>query len=361
MFAYVQYIDDGVKNIVHIKDIKNFDPKNTEDYSAVHAYWILWKGELFAGQILMLKDTSEEIEDILGAGKRIRVPKLLERNPVESQRNSERKEIEDTAMSQKASIIEGKRASLMEILKERQSQKRIQPLCASNSQSKRQRILLDDETSSGSDDELIAKSEFDELKKKHTVLGHKYQEAISELEQLRKLNTELQKCLVSKILPENNSLPDFMDTPQTIRQSNLSPPLNTPQATVVEISQQKEQASEEERTHIGEGIYINTNQWKRVQGNSKDSLFVKELAVCIWGTNILANRSLEGKSCPTTKTTPRPPLTPHKLRALKNCFQKWLETKNLEEFELRTRAGKFGRYVTEKIQDINKKQKKQNQ
>lgn len=40
------------------------------------------------------------------------------------------------------------------------------------------------------------------------------------------------------------------------------------------------------------------------------------------------------------------------------CFQKWLERKNLEEAELKARTMKLGHYLTEKIQDINKKVKK---
>ncbi|XP_065136261.1 BEN domain-containing protein 5-like [Paramisgurnus dabryanus] len=116
--------------------------------------------------------------------------------------------------------------------------------------------------------------------------------------------------------------------------------------------------SENQEVEIGEGLVISMEKWKKIQLNMKDSLFVKELAVCIWGSSTLANRSLEGKSCPTTKSTPRPPLTPHKYRTLKSCFQKWLEGKNLDEEELKNRVGKLGRYVTEKIQDINKRKKK---
>ncbi|KAI7790551.1 hypothetical protein IRJ41_003972, partial [Triplophysa rosa] len=36
------------------------------------------------------------------------------------------------------------------------------------------------------------------------------------------------------------------------------------------------------------------------------------------------------------------PLTPHKYRAIKGCFQKWLEGKDFEEAELKARAGKLG-------------------
>ncbi|XP_077060987.1 BEN domain-containing protein 5-like [Siphateles boraxobius] len=124
------------------------------------------------------------------------------------------------------------------------------------------------------------------------------------------------------------------------------------------VDQNSEQTSDNNEVNIGEGVVIHREKWMKIQLNVKDSLFVKELAVCIWGTSTLANRSLEGKSCPTTKSDPRPPLTPHKVRTLKSCFQKWLEGKNLEEAELKARTVKLGHYLTEKIQDINKKVKK---
>ncbi len=49
-------------------------------------------------------------------------------------------------------------------------------------------------------DEEISKSKFDELEKSYKSLSRKYQEAIAEGKELRKLNVELQTCLVAKIL-----------------------------------------------------------------------------------------------------------------------------------------------------------------
>ncbi len=43
--------------------------------------------------------------------------------------------------------------------------------------------------------------------------------------------------------------------------------------------------------------------WSRIENNTRDSLFVRELAVAMWGTKTLWGRSLRGKACPTTKTT----------------------------------------------------------
>ncbi|KAI2665919.1 E3 SUMO-protein ligase ZBED1 [Labeo rohita] len=39
---------------------------------------------------------------------------------------------------------------------------------------------------------------------------------------------------------------------------------------------------------IGEGVFVHSGKWKKIQDNINDSLFVKEMAVCIWGTNTLA-------------------------------------------------------------------------
>ncbi|XP_073703112.1 BEN domain-containing protein 5-like [Garra rufa] len=108
--------------------------------------------------------------------------------------------------------------------------------------------------------------------------------------------------------------------------------------------------------HLGGDVRVRKEAWSRIQSNTRDSLFVKELAVAIWGTKTLGERSLTGKECPTTKTVKKP-LTPQKLQTLKVCFKDWLVQRNVEETELQARWGKAGRFITEKIMDINKQRK----
>lgn len=50
---------------------------------------------------------------------------------------------------------------------------------------------------------------------------------------------------------------------------------------------------------------------------TKDSLFVKEMAVALWGTATLQRRGVSGKECPTNRNSPKPPLTPSKLQVLR--------------------------------------------
>ncbi|XP_059395948.1 BEN domain-containing protein 5-like [Carassius carassius] len=94
--------------------------------------------------------------------------------------------------------------------------------------------------------------------------------------------------------------------------------------------------SKGDEIHLGGEVRVRREAWSRIQNSTRDSLFVKELAVAIWGTKTLGERSLTGKECPATKTS-RQPLTPQKLQTLKVCYKEWLDKKNVEETELQAR------------------------
>ncbi|XP_055026822.2 uncharacterized protein [Misgurnus anguillicaudatus] len=233
MFAYINYLDDGTKDIVNVKDIKDFE---RTDFSTTRTYWIMRKGQFNTGQIFLLKYTKEEIENVLARGKRVRVPKLLDKDPPENQ-SSERKEAKDKASAQKASIEEGRQAFLMNIFKKRQALKRNQPIYPPHSTPKRRKCNVDDEISSESDDELIPQSKFKELEMKYKSLSRKYQDNVAEVKELRKLNVELQSCLVSKIRSENNTSgspksPVFIQpAPMTTGSSTSLDTIKTPQTS----------------------------------------------------------------------------------------------------------------------------------
>ncbi|MGH0137101.1 UNVERIFIED_CONTAM: hypothetical protein FKN15_062854 [Acipenser sinensis] len=61
MYAYVTYIDDGVKKVVQVQDIKNFNPTHINDFANT-LHWICWSGEdehFYKGQILLIRDEEE--------------------------------------------------------------------------------------------------------------------------------------------------------------------------------------------------------------------------------------------------------------------------------------------------------------
>ncbi|XP_042273943.1 BEN domain-containing protein 5-like [Thunnus maccoyii] len=69
--------------------------------------------------------------------------------------------------------------------------------------------------------------------------------------------------------------------------------------------------------HIEKDIWLREEVCRGIHSTTKDSLFVEELAVAIWGTGELRGRRVFGKEYPTKNTKAKPPLTPYKLGTLK--------------------------------------------
>ncbi|XP_026115224.1 BEN domain-containing protein 5-like [Carassius auratus] len=110
--------------------------------------------------------------------------------------------------------------------------------------------------------------------------------------------------------------------------------------------------------HIGENIWIREEVWRKMTSTTKDSLFVKEMAVALWGTATLQRRSVSGKECPTNRHSQKPPLTPSKLHVLRVSFSDWLKQKEPERGEREKRGKQVWHYISQKLQDIIKKRKK---
>lgn len=63
---------------------------------------------------------------------------------------------------------------------------------------------------------------------------------------------------------------------------------------------------------------IPTKKWDIVRRVEGDSKFCKSLAVVIWGTTVLKQRSVTGMKCNAKKAAEaKPPLTPEKVSAIK--------------------------------------------
>uniref|UniRef100_A0A671WIJ0 BEN domain-containing protein n=1 Tax=Sparus aurata TaxID=8175 RepID=A0A671WIJ0_SPAAU len=147
-------------------------------------------------------------------------------------------------------------------------------------------------------------------------------------------------------------------------QPDLSLPDSSPQASPLSVPPKSPSASLEKRDgkiNIGPDIWINEAVWTRINCATKDSIFIKELAVAISGTGNLKGKSVSGKECPTKHGEPKPPLTPAKLGILKECFWRRMDVLNVEPAEKEWRAKQVGHFLTEKIMDINGKGKKKRQ
>lgn len=75
------------------------------------------------------------------------------------------------------------------------------------------------------------------------------------------------------------------------------------------------------QVHLGSGIWVDEEKWHQLQVTQGDSKYTKNLAVMIWGTDVLKNRSVTGVATKKKKDAiPKPPLSPHKLSIVRGSI-----------------------------------------
>ncbi|XP_064464158.1 uncharacterized protein LOC135375372 [Ornithodoros turicata] len=112
------------------------------------------------------------------------------------------------------------------------------------------------------------------------------------------------------------------------------------------------------QVHLGNNVFVPTSKWQWLQQRTRDSLFCKEVARAIWGTAGLKGRSVTGTICrrfvnTDVAATAKRALTPSKLEAVGNAFDKFIEENSSTETKKQRRA-KMNRYIAEMLQDMNK-------
>ncbi|KAM8930086.1 BEN domain-containing protein 5 [Pelodytes ibericus] len=109
------------------------------------------------------------------------------------------------------------------------------------------------------------------------------------------------------------------------------------------------------KVHLGSGVWVNEEKWHQLQATQGDSKYTKNLAVMIWGTDVLKNRSVTGVATKKKKDAiPKPPLSPHKLSVVRECMYDRIAQETMDENEIAHRLSKVNKYICEKIMDINK-------
>ncbi|XP_075038143.1 BEN domain-containing protein 5-like isoform X4 [Mixophyes fleayi] len=112
---------------------------------------------------------------------------------------------------------------------------------------------------------------------------------------------------------------------------------------------------EDGKVHLGSGVWVNEEKWHQLQATQGDSKYTKNLAVMIWGTDVLKNRSVTGVATKKKKdASPKPPLSPHKLSVIRECMYDRIAQETMDENEIAQRLSKVNKYICEKIMDINK-------
>ncbi|XP_028857747.1 BEN domain-containing protein 5 isoform X2 [Denticeps clupeoides] len=185
-----------------------------------------------------------------------------------------------------------------------------------------------------------------------------YGSLLTEVKELRDFNRRLQDVLLIRL----GSEPMHDNGTQTIRE--VVEPIIEPQEVCREEANTSSSHSPSPRTvytfndgkvHLGGGIWVEEEKWHQLQRTQGDSKFTKNLAVLIWGTETLKNRSVTGVATKKKKDAlPKPPLSPSKLKIVRECLYDRVSQETADSAEITQRLSKVNKYICEKIMDINK-------
>ncbi|XP_072108766.1 BEN domain-containing protein 5 [Mobula birostris] len=417
MLACVRFLQSQVHHIVPVSQIRNFQPTSKSDFNKKQVYRLTLPatcpgtgaGEPEIGavakgshcrkaQILALGDSRQELEKFLKL-KKCKMPKVID-SFIELSESEDGGSAEDephqfnNIQEQDISCFEDssdddddQTLKIFDELKHKYSRAK-----ANN-----KKLILELKR-------VTTKLRFVEEKQKD------YEHMASELQRLRDLNMDLQNALLLKLfrlpeqyhgsnpeeeLIENTSahqlissppvtsiLQDHLNMQQRIYPCKKSPhPLLPAPSTSDHLESQSENGNsmvscpwaatqaiamaqpsvysvQDGKVHIGANIWIDEDKWETVKRQPSDSRFTKCLAVAVWGVDTLKDRSVTGIACNSTKSSPKPPLSPYKVQIIKEQLLNRIRQDAKDDNEIHKRLNKVNRYIGEKIMDINKQWRK---
>ncbi|XP_062922272.1 BEN domain-containing protein 5 isoform X1 [Mobula hypostoma] len=417
MLACVRFLQSQVHHIVPVSQIRNFQPASKSDFNKKQVYRLTLPatcpgtgagepeigavakgGHCRKAQILALGDSRQELEKFLKL-KKCKMPKVID-SFIELSESEDGGSAEDephqfnNIQEQDISCFEDssdddddQTLKIFDELKHKYSRAK-----ANN-----KKLILELKR-------VTTKLRFVEEKQKD------YEHMASELQRLRDLNMDLQNALLLKLfrlpeqyhgsnpeeeLIENTSahqlissppvtsiLQDHLNMQQRIYPCKKSPhPLLPAPSTSDHLESQTENGNsmvscpwaatqaiamaqpsvysvQDGKVHIGANIWIDEDKWETVKRQPSDSRFTKCLAVAVWGVDTLKDRSVTGIACNSTKSSPKPPLSPYKVQIIKEQLLNRIRQDAKDDNEIHKRLNKVNRYIGEKIMDINKQWRK---
>ncbi|XP_078063628.1 uncharacterized protein LOC144489645 [Mustelus asterias] len=329
-FAFVRFLDDEECRIVRIADdIKHFDPLDHHE-SKIYMVRRSWPGHWDSGK--ENNDSHETIRQKAFSGPRSRMPNVC---PTLKMDIDSGDDLPCTSPKSKS------------------AQTKVSPDC--------QVSAITNEWITETDEEDLDQSttpafQSQELAKDETIRKLKEERAAlqQKLQRLETLNFKLQEEIVA--LSKKARLSDRPDDAPTPPKQSRTPML-TEQG---ETTSNQLYTPVDGKVQLLGGIEISEKEWCTVNSQRTNSLFVKSLAVAIWGSTTLRDRSVCGRVCPrfihTAGTPPKakPPLSPRKLNAVKACFTQHLNAQGLSAEAVASEVRKMNNYITEKIQDLNR-------
>ncbi|XP_036435090.1 BEN domain-containing protein 5 isoform X1 [Colossoma macropomum] len=386
MYAFVRFFEDDMCYALPVSNVKDFRPRHKTDFDNQKVYLVVRSEENGTGQpgkaqILALADSIEEFENSI-MQKKMKIPKMSTRNAghaVENHFGEERMPLRHKKVQSQEQQRANSSKSLAAVVA------RLERNAVSSSAEGEELERLGEEEEEGEEEgeAVVPRVLYEELVHSYRQQEEEVRRLQQELERTRRQLLQQAKKLkeYSSLLTEVKELRDFNRRLQDVLLMRLgSEPMHdngtqTIKAEVVEpIAEPQEVCREEANTssthspsprtvytfndgkvHLGGGIWVEEEKWHQLQRTQGDSKFTKNLAVMIWGTETLKNRSVTGVATKKKKDAlPKPPLSPSKLKIVRECLYDRVSQETADSAEITQRLSKVNKYICEKIMDINK-------
>ncbi|CAH2310772.1 BEN domain-containing 5 isoform X1 [Pelobates cultripes] len=396
MFAFVRFLEDNVCYALPAARVRGFHPRSHTDFDNRNVYSVYRQPEGEPGepaqpaqpaQILALAENKSDLETSV-MQKKIKIPKLClnssndswEFRAYEVEEDSEHRHIKKPEGRKQ---VEGTHKSIEAVVAKLEKQNGL-----GQSHDTSCKVSLLDSCQAighmnGRDEALVPRALYEELLRSYQQqqeemrhIQHElertrrqliqqakklkdYGTLVTEVKELRVLNRRLQDVLLLRLgsdpaIDLESEKPEYQD-PEPDIQTTTTDEANTSFFYPTPAPVQDKYILENGKVHLGSGVWINEEKWHQLQATQGDSKYTKNLAVMIWGTEVLKNRSVTGVATKKKKdAVPKPPLSPQKLSVVRECMYDRIAQETMDENEIAQRLSKVNKYICEKIMDINK-------
>ncbi|KAG9270853.1 BEN domain-containing protein 5 isoform X1 [Astyanax mexicanus] len=384
MYAFVRFFEDDLCYALPVSSVRDFRPRHKADFDDQKVYLVVRSEENGTGQpgkaqILALADSIEEFEHSI-MQKKMKIPKMSTRNAVHAVENHfgeermplrhkkvhphEHHRASSNSSKSLAAVVARLERNAVSSCVEGEDLERLDE-GEEEEEAVVPRVLYEELVHSYRQQEEEVRRLQQELERTRRQLLQQakklkeYSSLLTEVKELRDFNRRLQDVLLMRL----GSEPMHDNGTQTIK-AEVVEPIVEPQEVCREEANTSSTHSPSPRTvytfndgkvHLGGGIWVDEEKWHQLQRTQGDSKFTKNLAVMIWGTETLKNRSVTGVATKKKKDAlPKPPLSPSKLKIVRECLYDRVSQETADSAEITQRLSKVNKYICEKIMDINK-------
>uniref|UniRef100_A0A8C8RAJ0 BEN domain-containing protein 5 n=1 Tax=Pelusios castaneus TaxID=367368 RepID=A0A8C8RAJ0_9SAUR len=402
MYAFVRFLEDNVCYALPVSCVRDFSPASRLDFDNQKVYAVYrhpreahgedespgdWGDRLLLhkAQILALAEDKTDLENSV-MQKKIKIPKLSLNHIEEAEEGTdygeEDVELRHSKRQDGRKQNEGTHKSIEAVVARLEKQN---GMSLSSNSSPEETFMETSEGINNMDDAVVPRVLYEELlrsyQQQQEEMRHIQQELertrrqlvqqakklkeygalVSEMKELRDLNRRLQDVLLLRlgsgpaIELEKGKSESIEPDPEPELQKTFSEEANTSTYYPTPVPVMDKYILENGKVHLGSGIWVDEEKWHHLQVTQGDSKYTKNLAVMIWGTDVLKNRSVTGVATKKKKdAVPKPPLSPHKLSIVRECLYDRIAQETVDETEIAQRLSKVNKYICEKIMDINK-------